>query len=130
MGDGSASCGRIRKAALVSGGVACLVLFGPATAESHGRDRDRDGLSDRYEFKESHTGVRRADTDRDGLRDGYGARRSKTNPRRADTDRDGLSDGFELRRSKTHPRRRDTDRDGMSDGLELLLGRDPRKPDL
>ena len=131
MGDGSANFGRARLACprLGRGGRASR-CFAPATAESHARDRDRDGLSDRYELKKSHTGVRRADTDRDRLRDGYEVRKSKTNPRRADTDRDGLSDRFELRRSQTHPRSRDTDRDGMNDGLELMLGRDPRKPDL
>ena len=130
MGNGSATCGRFRGLARITAAAALLALFAPAAAESRARDRDRDGLSDRYELKKSHTGVRRADTDRDVLKDGYEIRRSKTSPRRADTDRDGLSDGFELKRSKTHPRKRDTDRDGMNDGLELVLGRDPRKPDL
>lgn len=130
MGDGSANSGRFRKLARISAAMACVAFFTPPAAESHARDRDRDGLSDRYELRKSHTGIRRADTDRDGLRDGYEVRKSKTNPRRADTDRDGLSDGFELRRARTHPRKRDTDRDGMSDGLELVLGRNPRKPDL
>jgi len=130
MGDSSANFGRGWKLACSLAAVAGVACFAPAAAESRARDRDRDGLSDRYELRKSHTGIRRADTDRDGLRDGYEVRKSKTNPRRADTDRDGLSDRFELRRSHTHPRKRDTDRDGMNDGLELMLGRDPRKPDL
>src|SRR3954468_11556861 len=129
MGNGSANCGRLLGLARASALLACVALFAPAAAESKARDRDHDGLSDRYELKKSHTKVRKADSDRDRLKDGYEVRKSKTNPRRADTDRDGLSDYFELRRSRTNPRKRDTDRDGTSDGAELLAGRNPKKPD-
>jgi hypothetical protein len=89
-------------------------------------DRDRDGLSNRFERKRSHTNPRKADTDGDHLRDSFEVRRSHTNPRKADTDGDGLRDRYELRKSKTNPRRKDTDRDGYSDGVEALLGSNPR----
>ena len=129
MGNGSANRGRLLGLARVSALLACVAFFAPAAAESKARDRDHDGLSDRYELKKSHTKVRKADSDRDRLRDGYEVRKSKTNPRRADTDRDGLSDYFELRRAHTNPRKRDTDRDGLNDSNELLIGRNPKKPD-
>src|SRR4051794_7586856 len=129
MGNGSANCGRLLGLARVSALLACVTLFAPAAAESKARDRDHDGLSDRYELKKSHTKIRKADSDRDRLKDGYEVRKSHTSPRRADTDRDGLSDYFELRRSRTNPRKRDTDKDGTNDGAELLLGRNPKKPD-
>jgi hypothetical protein len=80
------------------------MLAVPAAADARKRDKDRDGLADRFEV-----------------------RKTNTNPRKADTDRDGLTDGFEYKRSKTKPRRFDTDRDGMGDGLELLMARDPLK---
>jgi Bacterial TSP3 repeat len=128
------------------------VLHLPSSADARTRDTDRDGLSNRFEVRRSHTSPRRADTDRDGLTDRFEVRRSRTNPRRKDTDGDGLTDRFELRRSRTNPRRKDTDGDGLSDrfewrrsrtnprrldtdrdgypdGLELLLGTDPLKPD-
>lgn len=81
-----------------------LLVACQAVAEARVRDRDHDGLSNRYEVKRSHT-----------------------SPRKADTDGDGLKDGFELRRSKTSPRRKDTDRDRFEDGAEILLGTNPRK---
>ena len=90
-----------------------------APTEAVARDRDRDGLSNRFERKRSHTKVRRADTDRDGLKDGAEVKRYKTSPHRRDTDRDGLRDGREVKRYKTSPRRRDTDGDGLSDGAEV-----------
>ena len=129
MGNGSANRGRLHGLARVSALLACVALFAPAAAESKARDRDHDGLSDRYELKKSHTKLRKADSRPRPSQDGYEVRKSKTNPRRADTDRDGLSDCFELRRSRTNPRRRDTDGDGVNDGDELLLGRNPKKPD-
>lgn len=90
-----------------------------APTEAIARDRDRDGLSNRFERKRSHTKVRKADTDRDGLKDGAEIKRYKTSPHRRDTDRDGLRDGPEVKRYKTSPRRRDTDGDGLSDGAEV-----------
>ncbi len=91
------------------------------------RDPDRDRLNNRREFKH-RTNPHRRDTDRDGLRDGAEVRRYKTNPRRRDTDRDGLRDRAEIKRYKTNPRRRDTDRDGYSDRAEIRAGTNPRDP--
>ena len=88
------------------------------------RDPDRDGLTNRRELRR-RTHPRRADTDRDGLRDAAEVRRYRTNPRRKDTDRDGLRDRAEIRRYHTNPRRKDTDRDGYGDGVEVRLGTDP-----
>jgi hypothetical protein len=116
-------------AALVVAGFALAFLF-PATPEAKRRDRDRDGLSDRFELRRSHTNPRKKDTDRDGLGDRFEVRRSKTNPRRKDTDRDGLRDRFELKRSRTNPRRKDTDKDGLRDGAEVKRWKtNPRKKD-
>ena len=129
----------------------CSILLVPAAAMA--RDRDRDGLRDRWERKHDlslkkksgkgdpdrdrlsnrrefkrHTNPRRRDTDRDGLRDRAEIIRHGTNPRRRDSDGDGLRDRAELRRYKTHPRRRDTDGDGYSDRAEIRAGTDPRNP--
>jgi parallel beta helix pectate lyase-like protein/thrombospondin type 3 repeat protein len=104
--------------------LAMLALVAPL-AFGKRRDRDRDGLSNRFELKRSHTNPRARDTDRDGLSDGFELRRSHTNPRRADSDGDGLVDGYEVRRSRTSPHRKDTDGDGTTDTVELLAGTDP-----
>jgi hypothetical protein len=105
------------------------LAFAPV-AVAHAKDSDRDGLSDRFEKRKSHTSPRKKDTDGDGLRDKYEVRGSHTSPRKRDTDGDGLSDGFEVNGSKTAPRRRDTDGDGLSDGYELKKSKSsPRKRD-
>ena len=98
---------------------------GRSSASSHRRDTDKDGLTNRFERKVSHTNPRRKDTRPRRLSDRYEVRRSHTNPRRKDTDRDGLKDRFEIRRSHTNPRRKDTDKDGMNDGAELKVHRNP-----
>jgi Polysaccharide lyase/Bacterial TSP3 repeat len=120
--------GRSRKRARAAAApIAAIVILSvaPLSEAAASRDLDRDGLSNRYELKRSHTQPRRSDTDGDKLRDGFEVRRSHTDPRLNDTDADGLRDGYEVRRSKTSPLRKDTDRDGTSDGLELLSGTDP-----
>ena len=122
--------GRVRSQALTALGLLVFVLsVVPSSAHAIVRDRDKDGLTNRFERLRSHTSPRHADTDRDRLRDGFEVRRSNTNPRRRDTDGDGLGDGFELRRSLTSPRRKDTDADGIPDGIEVLAGTDPRVSD-
>lgn len=83
--------------------LAATTLTAPADSRAPKRDRDGDGLSNRFERKR-------------GL-----------DPRRADSDRDGLRDRFELRGSKTNPRRKDTDADGFSDRRELRAGTNPRR---
>jgi hypothetical protein len=87
-------------------------------------DPDRDRLSNRREYA-LRTNPRRADTDGDGLRDRAEVVRYKTDPRRADTDGDGLRDRAEVVRYKTDPRRADTDGDGAADGAEVAAGTDP-----
>jgi hypothetical protein len=97
-------------------------------ASARPRDRDNDGLRNRFELRVSKTNPKRKDTDSDGLKDGREVRRLKTNPRRKDTDSDGLKDRRELR-LKTNPRRKDTDRDGLKDRRELRLKTNPRRKD-
>jgi hypothetical protein len=99
------------------------------TASAAQRDRDRDGLPDRWE-KRYHLSTKRksarGDADRDGLRNRR-EYRLRTNPRKKDTDGDGLRDRAEVRRYKTNPRKKDTDGDGFTDGQEVRAGTDPRK---
>lgn len=67
------------------------------TADAKPRDRDHDGMPDRWE-----------------RRHGLDARRGDA---RGDRDRDGLRNLAEYR-ARTHPRRRDSDGDGRDDGQE------------
>jgi Bacterial TSP3 repeat len=121
---------RLKLAAATALAAFSAMLLFPVPPEARARDRDHDGLRDRFELKRSKTSPRRKDTDRDRLGDGFEVKRSKTNPRRKDTDRDGLRDRFELKRSKTNPRRKDTDRDGLNDRYELKRSKtNPRKKD-
>jgi hypothetical protein len=93
-----------------------------------GRDADRDGLSNRGEFR-SHTKACDADTDNDGREDGdEDADRDRvdnaneidegTKPRDRDSDEDGRGDG-----------REDRDRDGLNNAGEDRTGNDPRDED-
>jgi Right handed beta helix region/Bacterial TSP3 repeat len=93
------------------------------------RDRDDDGLPDRWERKHNLSTSKpsaKRDPDRDRLRNRRELR-LRTHPRRADTDRDGLRDGAEVRRFHTNPRKRDTDGDGFRDRCELRSGTNPRE---
>jgi hypothetical protein len=94
------------------------------------RDRDRDGMPDRWERKHNLAPGKpsaRRDPDRDRLRNRREFR-LRTHPRRADTDRDRLRDGAEVRRFHTNPRKRDTDGDGLRDRREIRrLHTKPRK---
>ena len=92
-----------------------IALLWPSAAMARPRDRDRDGMADRWERRH---GVKspKADRDRDGLTNRFEYRR-RTNPRKADTDGDGLGDADEFRFA-WHPRRADTDADGRKDGAE------------
>jgi hypothetical protein len=94
------------------------------------RDRDRDGLPDRWERRHhlsTSKNSAKGDPDRDGLRN-QREYQLRTNPRRKDTDRDGLRDRAEVRRYITNPRKRDTDGDGYGDGVEVRAGTNPRNP--
>lgn len=68
-----------------------------STADAKPRDRDRDGMPDRWEQRyglDGRHGDARGDRDRDGLRN-LAEYRARTNPRRRDSDRDGETDGQE-----------------------------------
>jgi hypothetical protein len=95
-----------------------LVLTSAALAAP--RDRDRDGLPDRWERKHGLSTQRasaNADPDRDRV-DNRNEYREGTNPRRRDSDRDRRLDG-----------REDRDRDGLSNVAEDRSGNDPDDPD-
>ena len=104
--------------------------FLAGTANAAPRDRDRDGLPDRWE-KRYHLSTSKKSGKRDPDHDGLRNRREyrlRTNPRRKDTDRDGLRDRAEVRRYHTNPRKKDTDGDGYSDRAEIRAGTNPRDP--
>ncbi len=106
-----------------------LVLALPATAVA--RDRDHDGLPDRWE-KKHHLSVRHASANADPDRnhvDNWNEHREGTDPRDRDSDNDGRRDGKEDRdhdglsnsaenATGNDPRDRDTDNDGVRDGME------------
>jgi hypothetical protein len=86
--------------------LAALALFAlavPAAASAHhghkARDRNRDGLPDRWE-RQHHLSLKvnqaHRDPDRDGL-DNRAEFEHGTDPRRADTDRNGVRDDNEVR---------------------------------
>ncbi len=107
-----------------------VCLAAPVAAWPASRDRDDDGLPDRWE-RRYHLSTTKASAKRDPDRDGLTNRREyrlRTNPRRADSDRDTLRDGAEVKRYRTNPRRADTDRDGSRDGDEVRAGTNPRDP--
>jgi hypothetical protein len=91
----------------------------PVAAQARPVDRDGDGMSDRwerrYELNASFRGDARRDPDRDGLSN-RAEFRARTNPRRADTDGDGMPDGWEVRRG-LNPRVADAKGDGDRDGV-------------
>lgn len=98
--------------------LASLLLALPATAAA--RDRDHDGLPDRWERKH-HLSTKRASANADPDRDRVDNRnelREGTKPRDRDSDNDSRRDG-----------REDRDRDGLSNAGEDLTGNDPRNRD-
>ena len=111
----------MRKARLFIVAVFALALLAvPATADAKRRDRDHDGLPDKWE-KRHHLSTRAKSAKKDPDRDGLNNRRefnNRTNPRDADSDNDGLEDGPEIRVGD-NPRDRDTDNDGVEDGDEF-----------
>jgi hypothetical protein len=109
---------------------ALLVLPGAAMAKSN--DRDHDKLPDKWEKKfhlSTHKKSGKGDPDRDGLTN-RGEFKSKTNPRKADSDGDGIKDATDDQdhdgvdnsdelRDGTNPCDRDSDDDGVGDGDEV-----------
>jgi hypothetical protein len=106
----------MRRLALTLVTVAMLALPGAAIA----RDRDHDGLPDRWERKHDLSTKKRSangDPDRDRVDNGNEFR-ERTDPRDRDSDSDGRRDG-----------REDADRDKLSNADEDATGNDPRNPD-
>lgn len=99
------------------GVIAMLALPGLAAAKA--RDRNHDGIPDRWE-KHFHLSLRvnqaHRNQDHEGLNN-LEEWESGTNPRKADTDGDGLNDGQEVAIGD-NPRRRDSNGDGIPDGQE------------
>jgi hypothetical protein len=99
------------------GVIAILAL--PAIASAKARDRNHDGIPDRWE-KRHHLSLNvnqaHRDQDRDRLNN-LGEFQNGTDPRNADTDGDGLTDGQELEAGDA-PTNSDTDGDGVPDGQE------------
>ena len=110
----------MRKARLIIVAAFALALLAvPATADAR-RDRDHDGMPDRWE-KRHHLSPTRANAKRDPDTDGLSnirEFRNRTRPHDADSDNDGLEDGAELEVGDD-PRDADTDNDGLEDGDEF-----------
>jgi hypothetical protein len=106
----------MRRLALALAALTLLALPGTALA----RDRDHDGLPDRWEAKH-HLSLKHAsagaDPDRDHV-DNWNEYREGTDPRNRDSDGDHRADG-----------REDRDRDGLSNAGEDATGNDPRDRD-
>jgi hypothetical protein len=97
---------------------ALALLIIPAAAQA--RDRDHDGLPDKWEKKfhlSTHKNSANADPDRDRV-DNRNEFRERTNPRRKDSNRNGRPDG-----------REDRDRDHLNNAAEDATGNDPADPD-
>jgi len=110
--------------------VLALVCLAAWAAPAAARDRDHDGLPDRWEKRHGLSTKKKSanrDPDHDHLKNRR-EHRLRLHPRRADTDRDGLWDRAELKRWKTNPRKADTDGDGFKDGVEVRAGTNPRDP--
>jgi hypothetical protein len=116
-----------RLTALMALLLALVVL--PAAAQA--KDRDHDGLPDKWE-KRNHLSTKAKSANRDNDRDGvdnHNEYREGTKAKDRDSDNDGKSDGREDRdrdglvnraedASGNDPRDRDTDSDGIVDGKE------------
>ncbi|MEK7728115.1 MAG: OmpA family protein [candidate division KSB1 bacterium] len=86
----------------------------------HLPDSDNDGLVDSDEILTLHTNPLQADTDNDQLTDGEEVRSYRTLPNDPDSDKDGLLDGEEVHSTQTNPLKADSDLDGLMDGEELM----------
>ncbi|MFN8623592.1 MAG: hypothetical protein U0869_22865 [Chloroflexota bacterium] len=132
----------VARVGVVVAALAGALIAAPGAASAHGghsRDRDHDGLTNRFERTQSHTNPRVADTNGNGIPDGRenpdhdGLKNLKeqalgTDPLDADTDEDGLTDGQEVA-DDTDPTDADSDDDGLEDGAEVESGNDPNDAD-
>ncbi len=90
------------------------------SAGAAGRDRDGDGMPNRWEVNHGLNANRanaRGDKDHDGLRN-IGEFRHRTDPTDVDSDDDGSDDVDEVRHNGTDPTDADSDDDGIDDGNE------------
>jgi hypothetical protein len=97
-----------------------LLVIPASSALAAPRDRDHDGLPDRWERQHGlsvHRASANGDADHDRV-DNRNEYREGTDPRRRDTDRDHRLDG-----------REDRDGDGLSNAAEDRTGNDPDDPD-
>src|SRR4051794_354631 len=105
--------------------LACLAA--PGGAQAAPRDRDHDGLPDKWE-RQHHLSTTRpsakGDPDHDRLSN-LREYRLGTNPRKSDSDGDGLSDRAEVLKYQTNPMKADSDRDGVGDAAEVKAGSNP-----
>jgi hypothetical protein len=125
---------RLRLVLAAAAALGLLVLPSAASAKRHNpvRDRNHDGIPDKWEkrfhLSTKSPGVAQGDPDRDGLTN-RGEFLAGTSPRATDTNRNGVSDANEdpdrdgVRnsnelRERTHPRKADTNRNGRKDGRE------------
>src|SRR3954470_1700872 len=122
---------RMKPTRLLLLALAAAVALLAVPAVSQARDRDHDGLPDKWEKKfhlSTHKNSANADADRDRV-DNANEFRERTSPRRRDTNRNGRPDGREDR-DRDHlnnagedatgndPVDKDTDNDGIPDGKE------------
>ncbi|HEX4719799.1 MAG TPA: hypothetical protein VH300_14835 [Thermoleophilaceae bacterium] len=106
--------------ALIAAAITASLLVIPAGALAKSRDRDHDGMPDKWERKHHlnvHANDARRDPDRDHVSN-LSEFRHGTNPRKADTDNDGINDENELR-DQTNPLKKDSDDDGVGDADEV-----------
>ena len=99
--------------------LALLAVAAPVAAAAP-RDRDRDGLPDRWELRHGLSTKKKTangDADRDRV-DNRNELREGTNPRVKDSDRNSKRDG-----------REDSDGDGLANASEDRFGQDPDDPD-
>src|SRR3954464_10542079 len=111
---------RMKPTRLLLLALAAAVALLALPAVSQARDRNHDGLPDKWEkhFHLSlHKNQAQRDPDRDRVDNGNEAR-ERTNPRRRDTNHNGRPDG-----------REDRDRDGLNNAGEDAGDTDPIDPD-
>lgn len=120
----SASKSTLTKVTRLAVGLLLIAVVGlgylATTAGAAGRDRDGDGMPNRWEVNHGLNANRanaRGDKDHDGLRN-IGEFRHRTDPTDVDSDDDGSDDVDEVRHHGTDPNDADSDDDGIDDGNE------------